>query len=201
MQISELDADKLSDEQMTKLLFSGIRDDGQPGDCIFVAGSSKAVLYRLPKAVELFERGRAEKVLFSGGVKWDGSELTEAEILKREAISSGIPEDCILLEDKSLHTVENVIASMFILNRAFQLYKMRRILVVTTPYHMRRLHLSLLTYMPDWIEYTLCTAKDGYTAKDNWFMTDIGRKRVHTECVKLIKYVQMGALRDMKIDI
>ena len=78
---------------------------------------------------------------------------------------------------------------------------MRRMLVVTTSYHMRRLHLSLQTYMPEWIDYTLCTAEDVHTAKDNWFMTDIGRKRVHTECVKLIKYVQMGALQDMKIDI
>ncbi|WP_455661322.1 YdcF family protein [Pradoshia sp.] len=201
MLISELDADQLSDDQMSKLLFGGIHDDGQKGDCIFVAGSSKAVLYRLPKAVELYQQGRAGKMLFSGGVKWDGSLLTEAEALKREAIASGIPEDDILVEDKSLHTVENVLASLLILNREFPLYKMHRILVVTTSYHMRRLHLSLQTYMPDWIEYTLCPAEDVYTAKDNWFMTDIGRKRVHAECAKLIKYVQMGALRDMEIDI
>ena len=44
MYISDLDADKLSDDQMTKLLFSDIQDDGQQGDCIFVAGSRKAVL-------------------------------------------------------------------------------------------------------------------------------------------------------------
>ena len=78
---------------------------------------------------------------------------------------------------------------------------MRRILVVTTSYHMRRLHLSLQTYMPDWIDYTLCTAEDVNTAKDNWFKTGIGRERVKAECAKLINYVQIGALQDMHIDI
>ena len=201
MYISELDADKLSDEQMSKLLFSGIEDDGQRGDCIFVAGSSKAVLYRLPKAVELYKQGRAGKIIFSGGVKWNGSVWTEAELLKREAIALNVPEDDILVEDKSLHTVENVIASLLIMNREIPLYKMRRILVVTTSYHMRRLHLSMQTYMPDWIDYSLCPAEDIHTAKDNWFKTDIGKARVQAECSKLIKYVQIGALRDMYIDI
>ena len=112
MYISDLNADELSDEQMGKLLFSEIEDDGQDGDCLFVAGSSKAVLYRLPKAIELYQQGRASKILFSGGVKWDGNFLTEAEVLRKEAIALGIPEEDILVEDKSLHTVENVLASL-----------------------------------------------------------------------------------------
>lgn len=201
MYISDLDADKLSDDQMTKLLFSDIQDDGQQGDCIFVAGSSKAVLYRLPKAVELYMQGRADRLLFSGGVTWKGSVFTEAESLQKEAITSGIPEDAILVEKQSLHTVENVLASMFVLNREIPLYKVRRILVVTTSYHMRRLHLSLQTYMPDWIEYSLCLAEDDNTVKDNWFLTELGRKRVQAECSKLIKYVQMGSLKDMSIEM
>ena len=201
MFISELEAEKLTDNQMAKLLFSDMEDDNEKGDCIFVAGSSKAVQYRLPKAIELYRQGRAGKILFSGGVKWGGSDFSEAVSLKRAAISFGVPEEDILIEDRSLHTLENVLASLLVLNREFHLYKMERLLVVTASYHMRRLHLTLKTYMPDWISYSLCPADDRTTRKDNWYLTEYGRKRVEDECSKLIDYVKKGALRDMEIDI
>ncbi|MEI5906424.1 hypothetical protein WAK64_05070 [Bacillus spongiae] len=64
MYISKLDVEKLTDNQMTKLLFSSIEDDHERGDCIFVVGSSKAIQYRSPKAVELYNQGRAKKYCF-----------------------------------------------------------------------------------------------------------------------------------------
>ncbi|NGP45703.1 YdcF family protein [Bacillaceae bacterium SIJ1] len=201
MYISQLEAEKLSDQQMTNLLFKDIKDNGKSGECIFVAGSSKAVLYRLPKAVQLYEEGRARKMLFSGGVVWDGNERPEAITLKKEAMGLGVPETAILTEDLSLHTKENVLASLLVLDRAFSLHHIERILVVTTFYHMRRLHLTLKTYMPHWIEYTLCPVNDKMTRPDGWFHTEIGRKRVKEECTKLIKYVKQGALLDMDVNI
>ncbi len=201
MYLSKLDVEKLTDEQLTKLLFSDIEDDNEKGDCIFVVGSSKAIKYRLPKAVELFNQGRASKILFSGGVKWEGSELPEALELKNEAIALGVPEKDILIEETSLHTLENVLASLLVLDREFHLHNIQRLLVVTTSYHMRRLHLTLRTYMPDWIKFTLCPAEDNNTREDNWFLTETGRKRVKDESVKVIKYVRQGALCDQKIYI
>jgi vancomycin permeability regulator SanA len=201
MYISNLDATKLTDIQRTKLLFSDIEDDNENGDCIFVVGSSKAIQYRLPKAVELYKQGRANKILFSGGVKWNGSDLTEAVALKKEAIALGVAENDILIEDKSLHTLENVLASLLVLDREFHLFKIKRLLVVTTSYHMKRLHLTLKTYMPNWITYTLCSAEDNNTRKDNWYKSELGRKRVQDESAKLIKYVKQEALCDIKIDI
>lgn len=61
MYISKINHEHLTNEQMTRLLFSSIQDDQMNGDCIFVAGSSKAVKYRLPIAVELYKQGRAGK--------------------------------------------------------------------------------------------------------------------------------------------
>ncbi|MBP3951880.1 YdcF family protein [Bacillus suaedae] len=199
MYLSKLETEKLSDRQMTKLLYSDIEDYGKDGDCIFVVGSSKAIHYRLPKAVELYNAGRASKILFSGGVTWSGNDFSEAISLKKEAISLGIPEQDILIEDKSLHTLENVLASLLVLDREFHLYKINRLLAVTTSYHMKRLHLTLKTYMPSWINYTLCAAEDNNTRKDNWFLSDLGRKRVQDESVKLIRYVKQGALADVEI--
>src|SRR5690625_4087664 len=176
MYISDLNTEQLSDQTMSKLLYTNNEDDNQNGDCIFVAGSSKAVEYRLPKAIELYKQGRADKILFSGGVKWNNSELSEAMRLKRQAMLEGVPECDILIEEESLHTLENVLASLLILNREFHLYQMKRILVVTASYHMRRLHLTLKTYMPDWIEFTLCRSEE---------------RRVGIECEsRLVKYYE-----------
>ncbi|WP_406687709.1 YdcF family protein [Rossellomorea vietnamensis] len=201
MYISKLNHERLTDDQMSQLLFSSIHDDQMKGDCIFVAGSSKAVKYRLPKAVELYKQGRAGKILFSGGVKWQGNEYTEAEELKRGAISLGVPEKDILIETVSLHTLENVLACLLVLNREFHLHNTRRLLVVTTSYHMRRLHLTLKTYMPEWISFTLCPVDDDNTNEDNWFLSETGVKRIQGETGKLIRYVKQGALKDEDVDI
>ncbi|HLS60428.1 MAG TPA: YdcF family protein [Virgibacillus sp.] len=201
MFISELDVEKLTDNQMSNLLFSDIEDDNEEGDCIFVVGSSKAIQYRLPKAVELYNQGRSDKILFSGGVKWDGSDFPEAVALKNEAMALKVTEKDILIEDISVHTIENVLASLIVLNREFQLYNIKRLLVVTNSYHMRRLYLTLKTYMPDWIKFSLCPAEDDNTRKDNWFLSELGRKRVKGECAKIIEYVKQGALYDQKLNI
>jgi uncharacterized SAM-binding protein YcdF (DUF218 family) len=196
MKISELNPNKLTDEQMTNLLFNDIYDDGEKGDCIFVLGSSKAAQYRLPKALQLYREGRASKILFSGGVIWDDKALTEASLLKNKAIELGIPEKDILVEKVSRHTKENVLASLLVLDRFFHLHTIKRLLIVTTTYHMRRTYLTLKTYTPSWIEYSLCPAEDQTTKKDNWFLYENGRRRVENESKKIITYVRQGILID-----
>ncbi|MCZ8538644.1 YdcF family protein [Paenisporosarcina quisquiliarum] len=201
MNISQLEPNKLTDLQMTELIYSNLEDDNKNGDCILVPGSNKAVEYRLPKAIQLYKQGRANKILFSGGVIWEGNKLTEAQLLKEKAIEQGIPEEDIIVEDVSLHTKENVLASLLVLDRAFYLHNIKRIIVVTTNFHMRRFHLTLKTFMPDWIEYSLCTVNDQTTREDNWFNYPYGRKRVEMESGKLINYVKQGIIIDDKVEI
>ncbi|PPA70438.1 YdcF family protein [Jeotgalibacillus proteolyticus] len=199
MYISELDKASLTLSQMNKLLYEGIEDDQKSGDCIFVAGSSMAATSRLPKAVELYKQGRAGKILVSGGVVWKGTPYSESITLKKEAIKLGVPEKDILTEGLSHNTLENVLASLLVLNRAFYIQHIRRILIVTSPYHIKRLHLTMKTYMPSWIEFTLCPSKDQLTKIDRWHLTEEGRNRVRIEAEKIIDYVKQGALVDEKL--
>lgn len=115
MKISELIHDRLTDEQMTSLLFSNIIDDKEKGDCIFVPGSNKAIEYRLPKGVEMYDQGRANRILFSGGVVWEGTNMSEALMLKKEALELGVREGDILIEDVS----KNIQRKMFLLRYLF----------------------------------------------------------------------------------
>ncbi|CAM4060789.1 YdcF family protein [Lederbergia lenta] len=199
MKISKLKPEDLTDKVRTNLLYNNIDDDLKKGDCIFVFGSSKAVQYRLPKALQLYSEGRANKILFSGGVAWNGNSLPEAILLKNKAMAFGIPEKDILVETISTNTKENILSSLIILDRHFELHKVRRLLIVTASYHMRRTHLTLKTYMPSWIECTLCPANDENTKKDNWFKNPYGRHRVIDESNKLIKYIKQGAIVDDEI--
>ncbi|MGV3467447.1 MAG: hypothetical protein ACO1OT_19435 [Heyndrickxia sp.] len=48
---TQLDPDNLTDLPMTELLYKNLDDDDKSGDLIFVAGSSKAAEYRLPRAI------------------------------------------------------------------------------------------------------------------------------------------------------
>ncbi len=197
VRISELDPDRLTRKQMTTLLFEGIVDDGQYGDCIFVFGSNRSLRYRLPAAVELYKKGRAPKLLFSGGTVWAGqSNKSEAVLMRDRAIELGVQPQHILIETESRHTKENVLSSLMVLDRAFMLHNIRRLLVVTSAYHVRRAYLTLRTYMPRWVEYTLCPADDQMTQKDNWWLTPEGAKRVEAESRKMIKYIRMGAIED-----
>lgn len=85
-----------------------------------------------------------------------------------------------------LNIQENVLASLLVLDREFGLHKINRLLIVTTTYHMRRLHLNLKTYMPNWINYSLCPVDDKTTKESNWFLHQLGRERVETEVSKII---------------
>lgn len=201
MRISELQPEKLTNHQKTALLYHHIEDDMRSGDCIFVPGSSKAVEYRLPKAIQLYNEGRAGKMLFSGGAIWEENSLTEAELLAEESMRQGVPDKDVLIENKSKHSKENVLASMLILDREYDLHLIRRLIIVTAAIHMRRMHLIMQTYMPSWIAFSLCTVEDRNTKEHNWFDNPHGRERVEKETSKLIDYVKRGIIVDEEVMI
>lgn len=201
MMISECNPGRLSHEQITALLYKGIFDDGRAGDCIFVFGSNKGTKYRVPAAVQLYKDGRAPAILFSGGTIWKGQPLPEALMMKEKAVELGVPAEQILVEQESRHTKENVLASLLVLDRAIPLHRIRRILIVTSAYHMRRAYLTLKTYMPSWIEYSMCSAEDASTREDNWWLTPEGFNRASDEAGKLVQYVQNGIIADGILDL
>ena len=80
-------------------------------DCIFVLCSHDIRV--ADYAIELYKKGCAPVLLFSGGVVQNNAALgvfwdtTEAEYFARRAIEQGVPADCILIENRSTNTGEN----------------------------------------------------------------------------------------------
>lgn len=63
--------------------------------------------YRLRKAVRYIDKNPKCKIVLSGGVTVDNS-ISEASVMQNYLIKNGIDENRIILEDKSVDTVENI---------------------------------------------------------------------------------------------
>ncbi len=91
---------------------------------------------RVKQAVDLYQQGLASQVIFSSGYTFV---FREAEVMKELAVALGVPASAILVETQAADTHQNVIYVAKIL----QQHQWQSILLVSSPYHMRR---SLLTW-------------------------------------------------------
>ena len=65
---------------------------------------------------------------------------------------------------------------------------------------MQRCKLMLETYMPDWIEFSMCAAEDRNTRRYNWFLTEQGSHRARMEAFKMTCYIREGSIPDFEIE-
>lgn len=117
-------------------------------DCIFVLGSLDTRVAEY--AADLFLQGLAPYIIFSGGL---GSLTTnifkkpEAQIFADIAITKGVPEDKIIIENKSTNTGENVLFTKEILKqRGLDLHSF---ILVQKPYMERRTYATFKKIWPE----------------------------------------------------
>lgn len=112
-----------------------VQDDVRAVDAIVVIGGDQKPL-RIQRTVELYKQGFAPLVIISAGTPvLEGIEvLPEAEVMRRQAIAFGLPEDVLLIESKSRSTQENAYFTKQILEDQ----SIGTILLVTSAYHSRR---------------------------------------------------------------
>jgi uncharacterized SAM-binding protein YcdF (DUF218 family)/glycosyltransferase involved in cell wall biosynthesis len=97
---------------------------------------------RVKQAVDLYDEGYADRMVLSSGFVYS---FKEAEMMRALAIDQGIPASHIVLEEHAKNTYENVT----FVNRIIGEYHWRRILLVSSPYHMRRALLVWRKVAPD----------------------------------------------------
>ena len=127
-----------------------IAEPPRPADAVVVfAGgvgeSGRAgggVQERIGKAVELYRDGMAPRLIISSGFVFS---LREAQVMKAIAIANGVPESAIILEERAANTYENVVFTARILAHE----GWRTVLLVSSPYHMRRALLTWRKAAPD----------------------------------------------------
>lgn len=101
------------------------------------------------RAAELYRLGYAPKVLFTGGLGRNTKEMwtqNEAERFAAIAMKAGVPEEDILIENRSTNTAENILFT----KAKFQELGMnvQRIIGIHKPFMERRLFAAMGVYWP-----------------------------------------------------
>lgn len=120
----------------------------EKSDCILALGSHD--LRVAVRAAELYLQGYAPLVIMSGGLGNFTKEMwteSEADKFARVAMEMGVPEQNILIENKSTNTGENVRFTQELIHRQGLIIK--RLILVQKPYMERRAYATVRKQWPD----------------------------------------------------
>lgn len=120
----------------------------EKADCIVGFGNFNTDIAR--RAAELYHQGYAPKVLFTGGLGRNTEGLLpepEAVRFARVAMERGVPEEDILIEDRSANTRENIEFTRDLLEKKG--LRCGHLLGVHQPFMERRITAAMGVYWPD----------------------------------------------------
>ena len=130
------------------------RDTAQPASAIVVLGAAQYVgrpspvlRARIDHAIDLWRRGLAPRIIFTGGFG-DRDTTSEAAVGQSYAVSRGVPPRNILIENSSRTTAE----SMQQVAMLMEDQSTRSVILVSDPFHMLRL--SILARRFGLVPYT-----------------------------------------------
>lgn len=179
----------MSLREVTEFLF--LEDAPQPADLILVLGGKHKE--RAEKAAELYQQGLAPRILIVGGDA-RATQVPEAEALRQHCVALGVPDEAIWTETRSVRTLEHVLAATRIIAERLGWDRVRRILCVSAPAHMRRVKRVLTRHVPEGVEILCCPDGRQDVNRDNWWTTEKGRREVLRELEKVRTYALQGEL-------
>ncbi|MGX5729409.1 YdcF family protein [Pseudoxanthomonas beigongshangi] len=119
----------------------GQRDQAAPADAIIVLGAaaydakpSPVFEERIRHGIDLYKRGMAKTLIFTGGYGGSGARFSESQVGRRYAIRQGVPARAILIESVSRNTHENLRQAAALM----QTHDLHKAIVVSDPLHMAR---------------------------------------------------------------
>jgi uncharacterized SAM-binding protein YcdF (DUF218 family) len=126
----------------------GARDRARASDAIVVLGAAQYVgrpspvlRARLDHALDLWQRGLAPVLIFTGGTG-AGDTTSEAAVSRVYALKHGVPDTAILLEHQGKTTRQSLAAVSAIMHAR----QMRTAILVSDPFHMLRLRILSTQY-------------------------------------------------------
>ena len=140
-----------TDFELLKMLWKYMRlnHNIEKADAILVLGCSD--LSVVDVGVELFQKGYADKIIFSGGLGKDTSKMwdePEANKFAKIAIQKGVPEEKILIENQSTNTGENFRFTKKLIEE--KKLEINKLIIVHKPYNERRSYATFEKWMPEY---------------------------------------------------
>ena len=123
------------------IVLVGERDQAAPADTIIVLGAaaydarpSPVFEERIRHGIDLYQRGLARKLIFTGGYGGGGARFSESQVARRYALRQGVPDKAILIESASRNTQENLRQAVLLM----QANDLHSAIIVSDPLHMSR---------------------------------------------------------------
>ncbi|WP_241093410.1 YdcF family protein [Xanthomonas sp.] len=123
------------------IVWVGDRDQAAPADAIIVLGAaaydakpSPVFEERIRHGLDLYQRGYAPVLIFTGGFGGNGARFSESQVARRYALRHDVPAGAILIETVSRTTRQNLVEA----RRLMRERGLRRAIVVSDPLHMAR---------------------------------------------------------------
>lgn len=123
-------------------------DEKAPSDVAIILGAgtwkgevSPVYRERINHGIWLYQNGYADYLLLTGGVG-DGNPVSDAAAAKAYALSQGVPETAILIEEKSTITEENLFYAKAVMDEL----SLKSAIIVSDPLHMKRAMLMASDY-------------------------------------------------------
>jgi uncharacterized SAM-binding protein YcdF (DUF218 family) len=128
-----------------------------------------------------------EKDIASAASSWDIA--LGACYICEQAVQMGVPSEALLVENEALHTKEN---AELVLALAKE-HQMRRIILVTSPFHQRRTFLTFAkVFHPQNVEILNYYANTGEWHPATWFLSAEHRRLVRSEEERIETYRAKG---------
>ena len=164
----------------------GFGENCQIVDAIVVI-SGGDTLARAGQAIDLYKNGWSDKIIFSGAAQ-DKSGPSNAAVMKKMAISAGIPKSDIYIDEYSETTGQNALNAQTI----FAENNIKRVILVTSGYHQRRASLEFNKRAGD------VTILNSPVQNDKdwsfwWWVTPRGWWLATGEVVKIVAFYTTGA--------
>jgi uncharacterized SAM-binding protein YcdF (DUF218 family) len=136
---------------------------------------------RADTAITIWKAGWAPLIVFAGAAV-DPESVSSAEIMRREALRQGVPENATLIEPASTTTEENAseVAKLMVER------KLHSAILVTSPYHQRRAAIEFSrAFEPNKLVLRNYPARDPDWNAFLWWRREPLRSRTLLELVKL----------------
>lgn len=153
-------------------------DAPEQADALIVLSGDRGE--RMEYAFSLYQAGLADLLIVTGGPLY--ADLSEADLLRRHAVHLGVPAEKIIMETKAVNTYQNALYT----RKLMELYRLESAMVISSPYHMRRVRLMFNeVYRDSGIRLVYVPVADSWFDPERWWETSKGRRLVLSEYAKL----------------
>lgn len=190
---------------LTRVVFLDGPGEPEACDLIFVFGGTHPALWRA--AAEAYHRDLGPRLLLTGGVNPRGTQgrarenagkVPEARFLAGKLIEAGVPENRLILEERSTNTLENVLFA----REVFDFGTIESVLLVCKSYAAGRKYRTLRRHLLAGVRIVPypfdTTGRDGQLiTRENWMESAEGRARVYGEYLRIVTYGARGEIEPL----